>query len=83
MIMSCLKYRFARNMRRAAAWAAVLLVPVSALAQEDGYPFRWSNFALAISISPADGKPAVLVDDVSVVYRPGMAVGPVGCGRMQ
>jgi hypothetical protein len=37
---------------------------------------------LAVSVAPADGKPAVVVDDVSVVYRPGMAVGPVGCGRM-
>lgn len=43
--------------------------------------YRWSNFVLAISVSPADGKPAVMVDDVSVVYRPGMAVGPVGCGK--
>lgn len=45
--------------------------------------YRWSNMALAVSVGPADGKPAVLVDDMSVVYRPGMAVGPVGCGRMQ
>jgi murein DD-endopeptidase MepM/ murein hydrolase activator NlpD len=42
--------------------------------------YRWSNFVLAVSISPADSKPAVIVDDVSVVYRPGMAIGPVGCG---
>lgn len=42
---------------------------------------RWANFALALRVSPADGKPAVLVDDVSVVYRPGMAIGPVGCGK--
>jgi murein DD-endopeptidase MepM/ murein hydrolase activator NlpD len=40
---------------------------------------RWANFILAISVSPADGKPGVLVDNVSVVYKPGMRIGREGC----
>lgn len=44
--------------------------------------YRWSNFVLAISVLPADSKPAVLVDDVSVVYKPGMAIGSEGCSRV-
>ncbi|MBN1427596.1 MAG: M23 family metallopeptidase [Anaerolineae bacterium] len=43
--------------------------------------YRWTNLILAISVSPADGKPAVLVDDLSVVYKPGMKIGPEGCSK--
>ncbi|MBN1312171.1 MAG: M23 family metallopeptidase [Anaerolineae bacterium] len=42
---------------------------------------RWSNFILAISVSPAGGKPAIVVDDMSVMYKPGMKIGRDGCTK--